>query len=112
MTDMTVDDVLHLLRAAGNHRWVDMIQSRIAKLEREAEAGVNLWHYLCENDIAWSEDQDFFVELGLLERVDVPADIAEEDRCRNCCGECDQCYRPTDLLKWEPDAPADGGEHA
>lgn len=71
----------------------------VGALRADAEAGRKLWAYLIEHDDPWSEYQDDFVNMGLLVRVEIPENVSDDERCRNCCGDCDYCYRPTGLLR-------------
>jgi hypothetical protein len=75
----------------------DSLRLQVEALGKDAAKGRELWAYLREYGDAWGEYQDDFVKMGLLELVDM-TNASEDDRCANCEGDCDTCYRTTGLL--------------
>ena len=74
------------------------LQASLAAAESDAAAGRKLWAFMLDNQHAWSEDMLEFVDMGLLKAVDMTKPDSPE-RCENCDGDCDACYRPTELLR-------------
>jgi len=81
----------------------DALTSLAAELEqcrRDVEAGRKLWAHLVDTRQPWGEDQYVYIEMGLLASVQMPEWDSSNDheQCSDCPGDCDECFRVTDLL--------------
>jgi hypothetical protein len=74
-------------------------QHDLDRMDQELAAARKLWQHLLEVRAPWGDDQDSYVELGLIKAVPVPTDTPMDDRCPDCDGECTHCYRDTWLIR-------------
>lgn len=69
-----------------------------AAVLKELKAGRKLWAHIVKTRQAWGEDQDAYVEMGLLAPVDMRG-VDEAEQCSDCDGDCRTCYQTTELLR-------------
>lgn len=78
-----------------------------AQWEARVAAADALWALCVYEDFPWSagEVQDKLTEIGFLVATDMTGE-GEPERCENCSGDCDTCYRPIESLAAlaQPDA--------
>lgn len=110
MTDISaeacerIESLLHHGNLPGRFPASDLIRALRAELTRaevDAEKGRELWAYLIEQQIPWTEIQDGLVDMGLLVGIDV-SEGSGNDPCDGCGTECTTCFRPSTTLLVSP----------
>ncbi len=88
--------------------WLELTRdlwAALAEAQRDAA-----WQFVAKvfdayNDSGWGGDidgsdvQEWGEQCGLLVRVEIPEDADSSERCGNCPGDCDHCYRYSPQLR-------------